>query len=237
MHLPLPEHQVSVFYGNISDFQVDNLLPVLSEKEIARSEEYHLPSDKQNYIVSRAILKRLLSRFSSVDESKIELDYNRNGKPFLPGNSDLQFNSSHSGDAFAIAFTIGNETGIDIENLNRIPNIQALERMLFTSAELKLFQTLQPNLKQKIFINSWTRKEAVLKASGDGLTRAMNELEVAFITESYFHLEKENEQTPWFLESSILMDNYCVSVAVKGPVHNTKYVHLDESGLYSNKAV
>jgi 4'-phosphopantetheinyl transferase len=231
MQLSLPEHQVSVFYGNISDFQVDNLLPVLSEKEIARSEKYLLLSDKHNYMVSRAILKRLLSRFSSVDESKIELDYNKNGKPFLPQNSDLQFNSSHSGNAFAIAFNIGNEMGIDIESLSRIPNIQVLETRLFTPAELKLFQTFQPDLQRRVFINSWTRKEAMLKAGGDGLTRPMNELEVSFITENYFHLGKENEQTQWFLESTTLMGNYRVSVAVKGDIHHVKYFPVNESEL------
>lgn len=230
--------QALVFYGTVSEFQEVACLPFLSEEEITRAENYLLPFDKLRFIVSRAILKRLLSDFSGMNELEIQLEYGKNGKPSLRNNSDLQFNVSHSDQVFVIGFSLGKEIGIDVENLRRNVNVSALESFLFTPQEQELFQNMNPEKNQEVFIESWTKKEAVLKAGGDGLTKAMNLLDVAFLENKQFSLNTESEfhadHTDWFLENFNLMDHYRGAVAVKGKLNDIQYIPINESILSFN---
>lgn len=234
------ENQVLVFYGSIADFYDVDWLPVLSEKEIARAEQYLVPSDKRRYVISRAILKRLLSRFLQIPDKEIELNCGKNGKPFLSENTALQFNSSHSGEAFVIGFARNKEIGIDVENLNRSLNISALQTYLFSAAELECFHNIPHSCRQETFINCWTTKEAILKATGDGLTLAMNtlDLDVSLMKKGHFPSEIGigflGNNTDWFLESYTLMDNYRGTVAVKGHITGVQYIPIGASGLLFN---
>jgi 4'-phosphopantetheinyl transferase len=223
--------RVNIFYGRISEFEPVDSLPVLSDEELARADRYLLPQDKHRYIISKSILKRLISRFLNIEEKNIRIDLTKNGKPFLAGSPDFQFNTSHSDDAFAIGFTSGKEIGIDIENRQRVPNIPALERFLFTTDELKIVQQLEESRKQEVFIESWTRKEALLKSGGEGLTKSMNCLEVSFMQHKQFSLETEDQlhKTEWFLESFTLMNEYLGAVAVKGKINEVCYTRIDRS--------
>jgi 4'-phosphopantetheinyl transferase len=232
MNDSLSEDQVLVFYGNISEFDIDDCLRVLSEKEIARAEQFLVPLDKRRHLISRAILKLLLAHFSAIDVQKIAISSGKNGKPILSDQSDLQFNLSHSEEMFVIGFSRGTEIGIDIECLHRTPTISLLEPFLFTPTEQKLFRKVDESQRKAVFIQSWTRKEAFLKASGDGLTKAMNELNLAFINDETFSLDSiegmRGDQTNWFLESYTVMDHYCGAVAVKGSVKSVRYIPMNE---------
>lgn len=240
MSYSLCRDQALVFYGSIAGFHDSDCLPVLSEKEITRAAKFCLEADKRRYIVSRAILKRLLSRFLHIDEKEIELNYSKDGKPFLPGNHNLQFNSSHAGDAFVIGFAHGREIGVDVESLYRELNISNMQSYLFTPAELELFHALDHDRRHETFVNSWTRKEAMLKATGNGLAQSMNALDLAFIKNGQFALERGSgypeNKTDWFLESYTLMDNYRGAVAVKGNIRSVQYIRLHESKALFNKA-
>ena len=223
-----------VFYGRISEHHPDDALSFLSDEEIRRAENYLLPADRQRSVVSRSVLKQLVARFLEIQEAEVRVDYAGNGKPFLRDYSELQFNVSHSDDAFAIGITPGKEIGIDLENLQRIPAVSALERFLFTDAELQLFQLLDESQRNAVFIRSWTRKEALLKASGDGLTKAMSDLEIAFIEDNRFSLEMTEDQgnkTDWFLEHFNGMDTCLGALAVKGNVKEVHYTALGSSAF------
>ncbi len=235
----LSGNEALVFYGDISRFSYENWLTILSEEEILRAETYHLPLDRRSYVIIRGVLKRLLSHFSGVGEKEIAFDCGKNGKLFLSSDPDLQFNLSHAGEAFVIGLTRGREIGIDMEHLDRSLNISKLEAYLFTTEELQQFHNMEHSYRQEAFINSWTRKEAILKATGDGLTQPMNTLDVAFTKDGHCLLATDDQfpmqKTNWFLESCILMDNYRVSVAIKGQTDDLQYISANECGLFSHK--
>lgn len=239
MNESLLRDQAHVFYGKISDFQALDYLSFLSTEEIMRAEKYLTSADKIRHLISRVILKRLLARFLDMNVEQIKWGYGKNGKLFLCTNPDFQFNIAHSSDLFVIGFTLGMEIGVDVESLNRTPNIAALENEVFSANELHYFQQLPLSQKRAVFIQTWTRKEAMLKASGDGLTQAMNKLEVAFLNEQHFTLETTAEctenKTGWFLESATLLNDYRVAVAVKGRIKTSHYHLVNESFIRSNQ--
>lgn len=231
MSASLSADPVHVFYGRISEFESVDWLSRLSEEELARAARYLLPEDKHRYIISKSILRRLIIHFLKIENKDIRIGFREHGKPFLVDYPELKFNTSHSEDAFAIAFASGKEIGVDIENRQRVLNIPALERFLFTSDELKVAENLEQNRKQEVFIKSWTRKEALLKSGGEGLTKSMNSLEVSFLQEKQFSLKTDDalNASEWFLESFTLLNEYLGAVAVKGSVNEVRYTRIDPS--------
>lgn len=218
----LPQNEALVFYGNTTQFRAEDWLSALSETEMTRTKSISRTADRQQYIISRGVLKRLLSGFLSVAEQEIALQYGKNGKPSVAGHPELQFNSSHSGEAFVIGFVRGREIGVDVEPLDRPVNRTKLQSWLFTPAELTAFLALDEHDRQEAFIHSWTRKEAVLKASGDGLAHPMNTLELSHVQAS----------ASWFLESRTLPENYRMAVAVKGTISGIRYTALSPELLF-----
>jgi 4'-phosphopantetheinyl transferase len=219
-----------VFLGNIEAVNQDKLLAILSNKEIAKANSYCNQSDRQKFVVNRGILKKLLAAYVNQPENEILIDYSTKGKPFISEMQSLQFNISHSEDVLVIGFVQNMDIGIDIENINRDLNIEKLETFLFTPTELELFRSTNKTLKPEAFINCWTRKEAILKATGYGLTQPMNELEVSFLKMGAFEIRSENtylgNKSSWFLDSFKLLDNYRGAVAVRGGVDSIEFIDL-----------
>lgn len=233
----LLKDKVLVFFGAVSEFCEHDCLPVLSEKEMARSLSYLLASDRCRSIVSRAALKQVLAGFLKTAAAGIEFCYSKHGKPFLQDDPELKFSIAHSGDAFVIGVSRGDDIGIDVEQLDREADLSKLQTYLFTTAELIHFKGIDPHLRKNVFINSWTKKEAVLKATGEGLTRAMNTLELAFSENKIYRTGKRtNAAQPgsaWFLEHFSPMDAYTAAVAVKGKHKTVEYISIKASPLTS----
>lgn len=216
--------QACFFYGSFSEFNSGDLIGILSESEISRAENFLLPTDRERYLISKGILKRLLSQFLEIDEMEIIFDHNKNGKPFLKGNPDLKFSVSHSDDVFVIGLSNEMEIGVDVENLNREVAFTKLQDFLFSPDELAFVQDLDSKAKDEYFIKCWTQKEALLKANGSGLTQEMNQIDLSSIDKSFY------------LKSCSVLGNYQISVAIKGHVNCCRWIPVHETGLLLNEA-
>jgi|GEM_PF-1318171 len=240
MNFPLVQNEVLVFYGKLNDFDALNCRSLLSNQERFRATQFQLDKDKSNFIISKAILKSLLAYFSNKSEMKIDFRYGKNGKPYLSDNSNVQFNCSHSESAVVIAIALGMEIGIDLEQLSRKVNRSRLASFLFTPTELIAYHQLEEMHQQQFFMDLWTTKEAILKATGEGLTRPMNTLTVALNEEKKLTLEMTGESsennTDWFLESYTLMEDYTGALAVRGNVNRVQYIQINEADLFTNKS-
>lgn len=240
MNYPLVQNEVLVFYGKLNDFDALNCRSLLSNQERFRATQFLQDADKNNYIISKAILKSLLAYFSNKSEMKIDFSYGKIGKPFLSDNSNVQFNCSHSENGVVIAIALNLEIGIDLEQLSRKVNRSKLASFLFTPTELIAYNQLEDTHQQQFFIDLWTKKEAILKATGEGLTRPMNTLTVALNEEKKLTVKMSGESsennTDWFLESYTLMDDYMGALAVKGNVNRVQYIPISEADLFTNKS-
>jgi 4'-phosphopantetheinyl transferase len=157
-----------------------NLDEILSDEEQKRAERYLSVRDASRFKLCRAMLRLGLSGYLETVPRKIELTTNRHGKPRIAECPALNFNVSHSVGLGAIAFTTAGEVGIDVEAVER--DVEALEIATanFTREEAALVAAADTAQERaRIFLRLWTRKEAVLKAAGCGLTGGLEGFDVS----------------------------------------------------------
>jgi 4'-phosphopantetheinyl transferase len=147
---------------------------LLDEEESARADRFRFDVDRERYIIGHGMLRMLLSRYTGIAPKEIRTDRGKYGKPYLPDGS-LHFNLSDTKDAVLIAFAL-EEIGADLETMARTVDHQAVAEHYFTSAEVEWIQG--GDEPKRRFLELWTRKEAVLKASGVGIMDDLRVLEV-----------------------------------------------------------
>ncbi len=172
--LPFKPNELYVWIlevNSFSDAELRRLFNFLTMEEKNKANNYHFDIDRKRYILGRAVLKQLISKYTKRDVHSIHFGYNASKKPFLvPNNTNLQFNLSHSGELIAIAFRFDKvKIGIDIEMIDPTYDYNLILRDYFTENEKGLIE----NFGYPAFFKIWTRKEALFKAQGIGLTDEM----------------------------------------------------------------
>jgi 4'-phosphopantetheinyl transferase len=163
---------------------VDGLSGLLSDAERRRASRLVFSRDRRRFIVARAWLRQLLGARLGTAPEDIELAYGSHGKPALGprfASSDLRFNLSHREDLAACALVEGREIGVDIEAVRVMEDADQMAEQFFSTAEQTAFRTLEPAERPLGFFNCWTRKEAFVKAMGDGLSHPLDTFDVSLI--------------------------------------------------------
>ena len=158
------------------------LRSLLSDTELRRADRFAFDRDRNRFIVARARLREMLATRLSVRPETVELTYGVHGKPALArrfADSDLRFNVSHSDDVAVYAFSLGREIGIDIEVVRPIPDADDIAARFFSRRENEAYFALDPSDKPLGFFYCWTRKEAFIKAIGDGLYYPLDSFDVS----------------------------------------------------------
>ena len=152
---------------------VARLWPELDAEEQARCARFHFERDRRRFTVAHAALNRLLAR--ALGGPRGPLLIGAEGKPRL-ASGNLQFNLSHSGERALVALTRGPELGVDVEEMLPSRDLAALARRFFAPEEVRF---LAPAFDLAAFYRVWSRKEAYLKARGDGLTHPLHAFDVS----------------------------------------------------------
>jgi 4'-phosphopantetheinyl transferase len=144
----------------------------LASDEKSRASRFIFQRDRNSFVATRGILRELLGKYASRPPADLEFDYSPKGKPTLHWNSlepSVQFNVSHSHGLALFAFAVGRKLGIDVEFIR--PEVAAAEiaERYFSTQEVAELQALSPSLQAEAFFLCWTRKEAYVKAKGEGL--------------------------------------------------------------------
>ena len=146
---------------------------VLDPDERERAEQFSVSEPRRRFVFGRAALRQLLGACLNVGPATLAFGRQPRGKPFLTRPAlagDLRFNLSHSGGMVAIALARGREVGVDIESIQRLDDWLLLAGRIFSSRELGELFSLPKSQQREAFFNGWTRKEACLKATGEGLS-------------------------------------------------------------------
>lgn len=181
----LEQNQVHLWIAPL-DLSCDKLKEFelsLSEEELSRASRFRFPELTNRYVAAHGWLRQLLGSYVGQPPCALEFCQGPNGKPALllgsnPGG--IQFNMAHSGALAAIAITRDVAIGVDIELVHPIEEIPELVSQFFSQRESALFQVLPEAKRLEAFFNLWTRKEAWLKATGEGIGHLLNQVEVTF---------------------------------------------------------
>jgi len=170
-------HTVNVYYTTVNyHFRfIKSLLSVLSTREKKQSERFFTKNLSEKYIVTRAILRNILSQHLGIAPQDVEFVRNSYGKPFVR-DTEIEFNMSHSYNSVYYAIAHNFSVGIDVEFYNREKAIFNIAKSVFSEDELLFFLSLSNVKRQEFFFDTWTKKEAVIKAMGLGLAYPMEKV-------------------------------------------------------------
>jgi 4'-phosphopantetheinyl transferase len=152
---------------------------LLSSEEQERALRFRVERPRTEFVLTRGTLRTLLAQYLGITPQEVQFRYEVRGKPALEGESGLCFNVSHTDGLALMAFVMRRTIGIDVENLVRGVDAQRLAERFFSERERQVLRPLRGDELQAAFFRCWTRKEAYIKAKGDGLSLALHEFDVS----------------------------------------------------------
>ena len=201
---------------------IDACVQLLSADERERMERFHFDVHRERFALRRGALRILLGRYLAVDPRRVELHYSPKGKPEVEppdANEPLRFNLSDSSDWALLGLTRRDRIGVDIEEMRAHSDLETLARDHFSPHECEEFLSLQVSERTAGFYNAWTRKEAWLKACGDGLSVPLGDFDVSLTPgEPPRLLRVRGEPSPprgWALRAFDPVPGYVGAVAVE----------------------
>jgi 4'-phosphopantetheinyl transferase len=195
---------------------------VLSPDEVARASRFHFEKDRIHFARCRSALRGLLAGYLAIPAAKIRFEYLTSGKPQLAAEQNprpLQFNVSHSANMALIAVGSEHRLGVDIERIRGDVDTTALAEQFFSLRERAGLQVLPDHLLVPGFFACWARKEAFLKATGDGLSFPLADFSVTTHPDLNPELEEINGNREagkhWFLADISVVDGYRAAMALE----------------------
>jgi len=187
-HFSIKNHSVHLWHVQLTDFliEVPTLSLLLNSDEIQRAERFRFEEHKQRYIVARAMLRNILGLYSKQAPKEIIFTYGVRGKPYLLHNPhNLQFNLSHSHDVAVYGITTQHEMGVDVEKIADASK-EDIAKRFFSQEEYHRLMQLPAGQRSNGFYQLWSRKEAVIKAIGEGLYAPLHLFTVAMTSNAEF---------------------------------------------------
>jgi 4'-phosphopantetheinyl transferase len=205
----------------------------LAPDELRRAARLRFDRDRDRYVVGRGLLRMLLGRVLGRSPAELEFAYTPHGKPFLANGCDVSFNVSHSGDygLFAVART--RDLGIDLEELSSTAAEERVAEHFFAPREVAALRALPREEQPQAFLRCWTRKEAYVKARGDGLSLPLHDFEVTLAADrrpALVHTAwSRAEPEEWSMyDVSHLCPRHVAALAVRGRTWRITSEHVDE---------
>ena len=213
--------------------RLNALAAVLSPDEHARADRFRFPHHRRRFIAGRAALRGILGRCLGVDPAAVGFAYGEHGKPTLEPASNpagLEFNLANSHDRALVAVSLGMPLGVDIEQRRSIGESARITARYFTPDEQADFLEHAEADRPAAFLRGWTRKEALLKATGKGIAGGLDSFEVSLrSTGPILHRlgDDRNAAARWTLLDVDAGPDFFGALAVDGRVEAVHVFDLD----------
>ena len=205
------------------------LTKLLSPDEWAKAQSFHFEKDRERFIITRAMLRTILGHYLQQRPEALTFEYTSYGKPVLfnhEGGNSMSFNVSHSGDMALYAVASHSLVGIDVENVRRDQDIITIAQRFFTARENSSIIEGGENARY-IFYQYWTRKEALLKAMGKGVSYPMEQCDVSEVNGDRLAPvvlpNDEANNTNWYVMDLFPGDDYAGAIAIEGENWDISY--------------
>jgi 4'-phosphopantetheinyl transferase len=162
---------------------IARLYVTCSTDEQQRANRFRFSTDRRQFVLCRGVLRALVGWYGQISPEKVRFGYGAQGKPKLLNSvrTPLFFNVSHCGDRALFAFTNICELGADLERVRTLPDHERIAMHFFSEREHAMLRTVDPMRRSEAFFNCWTRKEAYIKATGEGLSARLDKFAVSLV--------------------------------------------------------
>lgn len=203
--------------------EYQSLVGLLTDDEKERAHKYKFRRDRHRFVAGRAGLRAILGSYVSCSPAMLRFEYGAAGKPSLryPASpTPVQFNLSHSGGIGLLA--VARQTvGIDVELVRTVPDVEEIAKSYFSATEQRELLQLPVPLRSAGFLNCWTRKEAFVKAIGDGLSLPLDSFDVSLTPGAPVELRQirgKGSTDRWRIMSVPVGDNAIAAVVAESPL-------------------
>jgi 4'-phosphopantetheinyl transferase len=188
---------------------------LLNDDEKVRAQRFAFDRDRNRFAIARSILRLILGRYLEKPPTAIKFNKGIAGKPALTCSSSLRFNLAHSEALVLLAFALNREIGIDVEHVRSNSLNAEVVSNYFSDREQQEFRQLAPELRDEAFYLGWTRKEAYLKARGEGLRAGLRSFDVSLNPHEPAVLTSDDAER-WELHSLRPKAGFVGALVVKG---------------------
>jgi 4'-phosphopantetheinyl transferase len=204
----------------------------LSRDEHDRAARFHFEKDRQRFRIAHASLRIILGRYLDLAPASLAFAQTEYGKPFLINHeaAGVHFNLSHSKDLALVSVTREREVGVDIEFMrSNFATIDVAEHF-FSVAEVYTLTGLDPDHRTQGFFNCWTRKEAYIKARGEGLSLALDSFDVSLAPDVPVALLQTRfdptDVSRWSLHEIFPAPDYAAAIAIERGASTLSFRHF-----------
>jgi 4'-phosphopantetheinyl transferase len=225
----LSDNEIHIWIANLDQIILRGDEERLPLSERIRADKYHYQIHKNRYLTQHTLLRLIIGHYQGIGFFEGEFYLGEHGKPYLSGingKDTICFNISNSESMGIFAFSKNREIGVDIEFVRDIPEMDKIVEQIFSAQEKDFFRSLPENRKKKAFYICWTRKEAFLKATGDGLVQSLDKFNAELIPGKPTRLlrvaEDSKIESRWSIQNLKPAPRYVGALAVKSHLLETK---------------
>jgi len=200
----------------------------LNEEEVSRAERFVFPRDRDHFIVARGRLRELVGRYQHCPPNAVQFKTGRYGKLSLVDDGDpLRFNLSHSHGLALYGFCMGREIGIDTEKMRPGFAGEEIAERYFSAAEQKGLAEVPTELRDTAFFLCWTRKEAYIKAHGDGLQIPLDSFDVSLKPGEPARLRSADSER-WSMRSFVPAPEFLATIITEGEIQSVLFLECGD---------
>jgi 4'-phosphopantetheinyl transferase len=222
------EVHVCWFATDLSTAELEDLAQLLDPTERARADRFHFLRDKGRFIAGRGRLRALLGRYTGSAPDRLEFDAGPFGKPALrpgAGRPSLPFNLSHSEGIGVLAIGALDDLGVDVERVRPLAETLAIAEQVFAAEEQRALRAIPEVERSVAFFRYWTRKEAVLKSLGRGLSHSPASIRLPPNDPAPARVELDCDgfaTVRWIQSLPALCDGFVAALATAGPTTSVR---------------
>jgi 4'-phosphopantetheinyl transferase len=201
----------------------ESFLHMLGPDEVERANRFYFPTDREHFVVAHGMTRAILGSYLKVMPNELRFHYGSFGKPVLEhciNTDDLRFNLSHSVGLALLAVTREREIGIDLEYQRPGIASEGIAERFFSPAEVKSLRGLPKGMQTDSFFRCWTRKEAYIKAIGEGLSFPLDQFRVSLLPSELPELLEvvgnPQERTRWAFWDLAVSSCYAAALVIEG---------------------
>ena len=218
----------------------------LSAEEMEKARGFLRPSDRDRYVFSHVLLRKLLAAYLDCEPLKLNFNTTKYGKPFLKttgGGAKLSFSLSHSLDMTLVAVASGTGVGVDVEYMKTVRDAREIVNRFFSPHERSFLNSLPPADFNEAFFSYWTAKEAFLKGMGKGMSYPLDKFSVRFLNRDplgWISIDGEQSATGcWNIVRISPGPNYSGALAMEVPGIQPEFFeyssHREFAGIHLGK--